>query len=138
MPVEIRRNDKGAARSADVQRVTGFCLGGPACRRSGIVQGKIDFQNVRRSVVVARREIAVDRIGRARGVKRAVGEEQLDVIVESETEKALEVTGERDADHVCGDLVNLLDRQRTAARLMTDTAWGAGIGRRRINTRGWG
>ena len=74
MPVEIRWNNKGASRPADVERVTGLCLGGPVRRRTGVVQCKVDLQTIRGGVITARREIAVDRVGSAGGVKRAVGQ----------------------------------------------------------------
>ena len=79
-------------------------------------------------------------LGSTRGVERAVGKEQLDMIVEAEAAKALEVSGQRDADHVRGNPVDLLDRERTAARLMAHAARRTRIGGRRssINRRGGG
>ena len=127
VPVVGVRDHERAARPAKRQRLAGLRLHCPARCRPGIVNGEIDFQRIVGAVETARREIAPDRVGGAVGACRAVGKEQLDVIVEAETGEAVEIAGQGNADHVRGDLVDLLDRQHAAARLVTHTARHARI-----------
>src|ERR1700686_705088 len=140
MPVVCGRDDEGAARAADRQRLARLRLLRPACRRPGVVNGQVDRQRIFGRVITARGEIASQHVGRAFGVGGAVGEEQLYVVVEAEALEALEIAGQRDADHVGGDLSALLDRQRAPARLVAPALGAARIGRRRGDRVGrrWG
>ena len=92
------------------------------------MDGEIDLQCIFGRVVAARREIAAEHVGRTLGVHGAVREKQLDVIVEAETGEALKIAGQRDANHVRGDGLDLPDGEHTAARLMTHAARRARIG----------
>src|SRR5580692_6020376 len=140
MPIVGGRDDEGAARAADRQRLARLCLLCPARRRPGIVNGEVDRQRIFDRIIMARREIASQHVGRAFGVGGAVREEQLYVIVEAEAPKTFEIASERDADHVGGDLFDLRDRQGAPPRLVTHALGAARIGRRRGGRLGrrWG
>src|SRR5580700_2749919 len=131
MPIVCGRDDEGAARAADRQRQARLRLLRPPRRRPGVVNGEVDLERIFGRVITARGEIAPQHVGRAFGVGGAVGEEQFYVVVEAEAFEAFEIAGQRDADHVGGDLFDLLDRQRAAARLVTHALGAARIGRRR-------
>ena len=55
------------------------------------------------------------------------GKNSFDVIVEAEADKSFKVAGQRDADHVRGNFLDLFDGQRAAARFVTHAARAARI-----------
>src|SRR6202451_2486365 len=84
MPIVCGRDDEGAARAADRQRLAGLRLLGPTRRWPGVVNGEVDRKRIVGRVITARGEIASQHVGRAFGVAGAVGEEQFYVVVEAE------------------------------------------------------
>ena len=122
VPVEIGRDDEGAARPADLERLPAPHLLGPACRRSGVVQNELDVERVGGRIIAARRVVARRHRRLAVGARRPVRKEQLDMVIEPEAGEAFEIAAERDADHVRRDLVDALDLEPASARLMTNAA----------------
>src|SRR5262245_47483596 len=125
MPVEVGRDDERTARPADGQLVPGLRLLGPARRRPRVVDRKLDFENVVGRVVAARRVVARQRLRLSAARGRRVGKKQFYVIIEAEAGEPGEVARKRNANHVGRDLVDALDLELTATRLVADAAWRA-------------